>query len=324
MRGVERRIGIGLLGASRVATYAVIEPARNLPGVEVTAIAARDPARAQAYAAAHGIARWHATYAELLADETVDLVYLGTPPACHAEQALAAIAANKAVLVEKPFSMTAAEAQTVLASAQSAGVLVFEAMHSLHHALFERLSALVGAGEIGKLERIEAEFGVPISRDDPFRWDASLGGGALMDLGVYPLAWARTFGGKDFVVRHAAAEIHHGVDASFDATLQFASGIVASIGASMIAPAPTASLHLLGSGGRINVENPVAPQLGHLIEVEQGGTTRREQVAGPSTYIAQLGAVRDALLDLAPFPRAVDEFIRSMVAIERIREALPK
>ena len=97
-----RQLRIGLIGASRVATYAVIAPARRLPDVVVAAVAARDRARAKEYAAAHDIDRVYASYAELISDPAIDLVYVATPPAMHAEQALMAIAARKPVLVEKP------------------------------------------------------------------------------------------------------------------------------------------------------------------------------------------------------------------------------
>jgi len=317
-----RTIGIGLIGASRVATYAIIDPARDLPGVKITAIAARDPCRAENYAATHAIARWHGDYAALIADEAVDLVYLGTPPSRHSEQALAAIAVGKAVLVEKPLAMNAAEARAVLASAQDAGVLVVEAMHSLHHALFDRLHAIIASGAIGRLERIAAEFSVPIAADDAIRWDAVLGGGALMDLGVYPLAWARAFAGDSFDVVGATAVMERGVDAAFAARMQFASGVSATVQSSMRASTPVATLELVGSEGRICVQNPLAPQRGHTIEIEASGRCHREQVTGPSSYAAQLSAVRDAMFGITPLPRPADDFIHSMEAIDRVRRAM--
>lgn len=115
---------IGLIGASRVATYAIIAPARSVAGVEVVAVAAGDQDRASAYAGEHGIARVHASYQELLHDPAIDLVYIGTPPSTHAELALRAITAGKPVLVEKPFAMTTVEAQVVHDAGRCAGVPV--------------------------------------------------------------------------------------------------------------------------------------------------------------------------------------------------------
>jgi len=153
---------IGLIGASRVASYAVIEPAKLVQGVTVTAVAARDEVRARQYAKKFDIGRVHASYADLVRDASVDLVYVGTPPSLHVEYAMAAIAAGKAVLVEKPFALNSADARKVHDAASAAGVQVFEAMHSLHHRLFARILEIVRGGEIGTMRSLEACFSAPI------------------------------------------------------------------------------------------------------------------------------------------------------------------
>ena len=183
---------IGLIGASRVATYAVIAPARTVDGLEVVAVAARDSERAANYARRHDIPRVHSGYADLCRDPEIDLVYIGTHPAVHRELAFMALDAGKPVLLEKPFAMNAREARDILDRAEAAGVPVFEAMHSLHHPLFARLLELLRDDILGPITHLDAEFSVPIERNArEFRWRAEMGGGALMDLGIYPLAWAR-------------------------------------------------------------------------------------------------------------------------------------
>src|SRR5687767_11620573 len=102
-------MNIGILGAARVAIYAMVEPARSVPDCRVAAVAARDRDRAEAYASAHGIPKVHPTYEALIADPEIDLVYVGTPPHNHAELACRAIDAGKALLVEKPFAMNSEE-----------------------------------------------------------------------------------------------------------------------------------------------------------------------------------------------------------------------
>jgi len=303
-----------------VATYAVIGAAREIDGVEVVAVAARDFERGQAYAAQHGIARVHTDYAALLADPDVDLVYAGTPPGVHAEQALAAIAAGKAVLVEKPFALTAVQARMVREAAVAAGVPVFEAMHSVHHKLFARVQDILGGGEIGPLRTLEATFSAPISEADPIRWTPELGGGALMDLGVYPLAWVRRLLGERFTVTEAQAEIRHGVDASFTASLETAGGVVCTVQASMTVEKPVARIVAVGELGRLEVTNFVAPQLGHALALSTAAGERVETVDGPSSFAAQLEAVRRALREGEPFPLPEDDYVRSMEAIERVRE----
>ena len=314
-------LNIGLVGASRVATYAIIAPARTTDGVHVHGVAARDYGRAQHYAAEHGLARAYREYADLLNDPAIDLVYLGTPPASHVDQALAAIAAGKPVLVEKPFALDAAGARLVYDVGQASGVPVFEAMHSPHHALFGRLLALLHDEAIGKLRHIEAIFDAPVPLDDPIRWSGTLGGGALMDLGVYPLAWLRRIAGEAFTVEQATAEMRGDVDASFRASLRFVDGIIATVASSMTAPERAARLVIEGERGQICAGNPLAPQLGHTLTITLDGTTRTETVNGPSTYQAQLTAVRETLFNGKEFPFPPDDYVHSMAAIDQVRAA---
>jgi predicted dehydrogenase len=315
-------LGIGLIGASRVASYAVIEPARQIADVRVVAVAARDGARARDYAAQHGIERVHGGYEDLIHDPDVDLVYLGTPPAAHAAQALAAIAAGKSVLVEKPFALSASDAQSVHAAAAAADVRVFEAMHSVHHALFARVLEIVRKGDIGNVRHIDASFDAQIRADDPIRWSRELGGGALMDLGVYPLAWARRLLGEQFTVTACAAVCRDGVDASFKAQLEFAAGVTCTVSSSMVSPF-TARLIVQGEAGTIDVDNPLSPQKGHSLRLRNAAGERVESFANaPSTYRAQLEAVSATLLRRVPFPLPEDDYVRSMAAIERVQAAM--
>jgi predicted dehydrogenase len=317
-----RPLSIGLIGASRVAAYAIIAPARHLEGVNVVALAARDPMRAKPYAEQFGIERVHGSYAELFEDPQVDLIYLGTPPAFHREQALAAIAAGKSVLVEKPFALTSADALMVYEAAAAAGVHVFEAMHSVHHCLFARILDLARGGEIGVLQSIQASFAAPVPEHDLIRWRPELGGGALMDLGVYPLAWVRRIAGEEFAVVSCDAVIKHGVDASFNARLEFANGVACEIFSSMTEPSASARLVLNGELGTVSVCNPLDPQTGHSLTLRNSTGERVETVDGPSTYWAQLAAVAATLRRGEAFPLPADDYVWSMRAIERMRAAM--
>jgi len=315
-------LGIGLIGASRVATYAVIEPARQISDVRVVAVAARDPARARDYASKYGIERAYGSYDDLIGDPDVSVVYLGTPPAAHAGQALAAIAAGKSVLVEKPFALTASDAQSVHAAAAAAGVRVFEAMHSVHHALFARILDIVRGGEIGAVQHIDACFNAQIREDDPIRLSRALGGGALMDLGVYPLAWVRRLLGEQFTVTACDAVCRDGVDASFKAQLEFAAGVTCTVSSSMVSPF-AARLIVQGEVRTIDVDNPLSPQNGHSLKVRDAAGERVETFPdAPGTYRAQLEAVSATLLRRAPFPLPEDDYVRSMAAIERVQAAM--
>jgi predicted dehydrogenase len=313
---------IGLIGASRIGVEAIVRPARRLDDIAVVAVAARDAGRAAAYAAEHQIGRAHASYSALIADPDVDLVYIGTTPDTHAQLAVEALDGGKSVLVEKPFAMTASEALLVKAAAERTGKRVWEAMHSLHHPLFRTIEALVREGSIGSLQHLDAEFSALI-RTDPgeFRWRAERGGGALMDLGVYPLAWCRRLAGEAFDVSTAQASIRDGVDAAFEADLAFASGATARVRASMVAAQASARLILTGRDGVIDVANPLAPQRGHTLTLTNAEGTSTQHVDGPTTYEAQLEAVRRDLRDGRGFPLPPDDYVRSMDAIDKVRTA---
>jgi predicted dehydrogenase len=313
-----RRLKIGIIGAARVAVYAMIAPAKENARVELYAVAARDPLRAKTFAAEHGIAKVHASYDALIDDPEVDLVYVATPPTLHAAVAIQALRAGKHVLVEKPFAANAAEAERIVAEAGRAGGRVIEAFHYRHHALWHRIVEIVRRGELGAVRTMSAAFHVPIAKSaDEFRWSSALGGGALMDLGCYPLQWVRVVAGEEPRVTAATMRMVDGVDAQTEADLAFPSGATAHVSCRMDGEGFQAFLNVEGERGTMRVLNPLAPQMGHVLEINGQKTT----VDGKSTFAAQLDAVAATLLDGAPYPLAADDPIKSMAAIDAVKAA---
>jgi predicted dehydrogenase len=151
-------IRIGILGAARIAPRGIVTPANELLGVEVVAVAARDTDRAQSFASQHSIPMAFGSYAELLARDDIDLVYVALPPSAHREWCMAALAAGKHVLVEKPFANNAQDAAQMVAAARAAGRHRIEGFHYRFHPLFERALANIRRGDIGQLRHIEAVF----------------------------------------------------------------------------------------------------------------------------------------------------------------------
>src|SRR5580704_14814705 len=147
---------IGVLGAARIAPAAIIGPATRTDTAEVVAIAARDRTRAQAFATKHGIGRVVDSYEELVADPGVDAIYNPLPNGLHGRWTMAAMAAGKHVLCEKPFTANADEARTVAAAQAGTGLVLMEAFHYRYHPLFARVRELVGSGAVGKVRHIEA------------------------------------------------------------------------------------------------------------------------------------------------------------------------
>ena len=313
---------IGLIGASRIATTAIIAPAAGRSDVQVTAVAARNPERARAYAAPHGVPHVAADYASLIARDDVDLVYVGLPPAGHAAWTIAALEAGKPVLCEKPFARDAAEAQAMVEAAGRTGQVLIEAFHYRFHAVMDRALALVRSGALGALQRAHAVFQVPIPKDiDDLRWRADQAGGALMDLGCYPLHILRTLIGAEPEVLSAQGLFDNGVDAAMSASLAFPGGVEAQISCSMIPDAPGAVAVLEGSEGRLEIINFIAPQIGCRMTATIRGETQVLPTDGPTTYEAQLDHVLDVLAGRAAQITGGADAIANMAAIDAIYRA---
>jgi predicted dehydrogenase len=299
----------------------VIGPARGSDDFEVTAIAARDPSRAASYAREHDIPATAATYEALISRDDVDVVYNALPPAGHARWTIAALEAGKAVLCEKPFALNAGEARAMVDAARRAGKPLLEAAHYRFHDVMRRAEALVRSGALGRVQTATARFDAPIARTaGELRWRADQGGGALMDLGFYPLHALRTLiGGEPEIVR-AEGVFVDGVDASLRADLRFEGGVEASISCSMTEPTPAAALAIVGDAGSLEIVNFIAPQMGSRFTVTLNGRAEPQPTDGPSTYAAQLRHLR-AVLDGAPALTGGADAINNMAAIDAIYRA---
>ena len=312
---------IGLLGASRIAPRAVVEPAARRGDVHVTAVAARDPAKARAFADEHGVDAVADDYAALVRREDVDLVYNALPPSAHVEWTVAALEAGKAVLCEKPFAMNAGEARVMADAARRTGAFLMEAFHYRHHRVMHEAVGLVRSGALGALAGGHAVFEAPIRRTDTeLRWRAPLGGGGLMDLGTYPLHALRTLFGTEPAVRSAQATFEDGVDAVLEASLDF-DDVPARIACSMVASSPRVQLTLEGARGRITIVNFVGPQLGCRFTLELDGKVRTLPADGPTTYEAQLDHVLAVIGGMTPPLLTLGDAVAQMTAIDAIYAA---
>jgi predicted dehydrogenase len=317
---------IGILGAARVATYAMIDAARAVEGVAVQAVAARDAARAAAYAAERGIARVYPDYQALIEADDVDAVYVALPPSLHARWSIAALAAGKPVLCEKPFALTLADAEAMVAAEAAYGGLLMEAQHSHYHPLSAFMRETVQSGALGRIESVAAVFTAPVpATPGELRYDHAVGGGALWDLGVYPAYWARSALGGTLVPtaaqgRYVDGDPHHGADIATSATLAADDGAVVTLHCAMDEPL-AASIRFAGRRGWLDIRNPLAPQRGHLCRWELDGAAGERQFDAPSTYALQLAAFRDAIRDGAAVPTRGEDMlahIRLLAAIDAL------
>ena len=183
---------IGVLGAARITPGALIKPARRTGRAEVVAVAARDVDRARAYAKKNKIPRVADSYEALLADPELDAVYIPLPNGLHGHWTVAALRAGKHVLCEKPFTANADEARQVAeAAAAHPGLVVMEAFHYEYHPMTRRLVEIVQSGELGIIKEIDIAFAAPLARPGDIRYQLDLAGGAMMDMGCYPISLLR-------------------------------------------------------------------------------------------------------------------------------------
>ena len=285
---------IGVLGAARITPTALIKPARLVDGVEVAAVAARDRRRAERFAAKHGVPTVHDSYADLLADPSLDAVYVPLPNGLHARWTSAAVAAGKHVLCEKPFTANAAQARQVVADAEGTGLVVMEAFHYRYHPLARRMAEIVHGGELGSIRRVETAMCFPLPVFSDIRYNYDLAGGALMDAGCYAVHCLRLLSpGEPTVTAARALRLKRDgrIDRAMTAQFSLPGGGTGRIHASMWSSALLSiRARVVGDRGTLTVVNPFVPQIWSRFTVEVGGRRRHERFGGEATYVHQLRA----------------------------------
>jgi predicted dehydrogenase len=222
---------------------------------QLLAVGSRALSRAQAFADQHGADRAYGSLDDLLADGDVDVVYVCSPHSEHRREALAAVAAGKHVLVEKPFGMKAAEARDVFDAAREAGVFAMEALWSRFLPAYVRMQELVAEGVIGEVRTVEASFGFPMPFKPEHRLlDPRLGGGALLDLGIYPVNVPVQLLGAPTDVTAVATIGQTGVDVNTAVAMTFPDGAVATATCSLTT-VMASTARIIGTKAWIDVPN---------------------------------------------------------------------
>jgi predicted dehydrogenase len=317
---------IGILGAARVAVYAMIAAAKDVDGVVVAGIAARDGARARAYAQTHGIPLWFEGYDAIIASPDIDAIYVALPPDVHAKWSIAAAEAGKPVLCEKPFTLDPAEVEAIIAAEARTGQIIAEAQHSHYHPLADRMRQIVQGKTLGKLTRIDAVFDVPIPDVvGEHRYIEAMGGGALWDLGLYAAYWIRSVTGEEPIVVSATERRHpDGANLATTAQLKLPSGAHAELVCDMEAPL-SVRFRAEGENGTLDVTNPLAPQHGHsLVLTDKSGVTTTEQFPLRPSFSYQLEAFRDAVMHGKAMPTRGKDSLATIRLLSAIRDAARK
>jgi predicted dehydrogenase len=321
---MNQALSLGILGAARIAAQAIIKPARAGSGVRVVAIAARDQARARAFAERHHIPRAYAGYQALLDDATIDAVYIALPNSLHCEWTLRALEAGKHVLCEKPFASNAGEAEQMANAAERSGRVLAEAVHNRYHPLAARVRDIVRGGELGTIEHVDAWACVPNPNRRDIRYRYDLGGGALMDLGCYALGMLRLISGDEPSVVGASAKLARpNVDRWARAQLLFPSGATARLTCSLWSfDLLKMTVEIRGTRGRLQILNPYAPHMFHALRWLSPSIRRTERVPGHGTsYDYQLRAFASAVRDGTPLDLTPADAVANMRAIDAIYRA---
>lgn len=297
-------IKFGILGAAKIAPFALISPAKSHPEVEVYAVAARDERRALDFGKKHGIPKiygGHNGYQSLLNDPDVEVVYNPLPNGLHYEWTMKALAAGKHVLLEKPAADTAEETRAMFEFAERKGLVLMEAFHYRFHPATQRVKAILDSGELGAIKSITANLAFPnlnLIKETDIRFNYDLGGGALMDMGCYTLNCIRYLCSSNPISVLSANHILHtpsssakdyvpNTDQGTTATLSLPNNVVATLNCNFrlpyylgfIPPMPDVTVTVECEGGKVEMINFVMPTLYHSIKVNvHNKKTRVEKV----------------------------------------------
>jgi predicted dehydrogenase len=242
----------GVLGTGGIAQKFAEDLAR-VPGARLAAVGSRTPAGARAFAERHGFARAHGSWAELAADDDVDVVYVATPHSAHHAAALTCLRAGRAVLCEKPFTLDLPTSTELVETARARGVFLMEAMWTRFNPAILDLLALLADGAIGEVTSVHADFGLAGPFDVTHRLRArELGGGALLDLGIYPITLAHLVLGRPDHVRAWSVLSPAGVDENTGILFGYDSGAVAALTCGIVGETRNGGT-ITGRAGRIEL-----------------------------------------------------------------------
>lgn len=273
---MKNRIGWGILATGTIAQK-FCEGLKLLGDAELVAVASRSMEKARAFGAEYGVKRAYGSYEELVRDPEVDIVYIATPHPMHFENAMLCLEAGKAVLCEKPFTMNAREAEALIAFAREKGLFLMEAMWTRYLPAIVKVREWLSKGLIGEVRFLKADFGYRCAWDPEGRLlNPVLGGGALLDVGIYPVSFASmVFGAQPRSVKSLAHIGETGVDEQFAALFEYEGGAIASLSGALRTDFVNDAL-ILGTHGRIHV-----PDFFHAKTATLHTASGAEEVFGP-------------------------------------------
>ena len=316
----------GVLGASFFAVEHMIPALQQSAGLRVHGIASRELAKAEAVAERFGLAQAYGDYESMLADPAIDVVFNPLPNHLHVPWSAKAARAGKHVLCEKPIALSAAEAAQLIAVRDETGVQIQEAYVVTHHPQWKRVRELVRAGRIGPVRAIQGWVSYWLDDPENIRNKREMGGGGLLDIGVYPLLTARYVFEADPIRAFAAIERHPewGTDVLASATLEFPSGILSFTCGTLSAVHQHMAIH--GTEGRIELPDPFAQSPTREANISILGPRQIweplneevETLERVNQYVPQAEAFCAAVRGEAPPAFPLEESVRMMRALDAL------
>jgi predicted dehydrogenase len=312
-------LGWGLIGTGGIAETFAADLMFTDSG-RAAAVGSRHLESANRFADEFSIPNRHASYEALVADPDVDVVYVATPHSMHHANALLALRAGKPVLVEKAFTMNAAEAQELVAVARAEGLFLMEAMWTRFLPHIDEIRRLLAEGALGDIVTVTADHGQWFAKDPDFRLFApELGGGALLDLGVYPVSFASMVLGKPDRIVSLIDPAFTGVDGQTSMLFGYASGAQAVLTCTSSAKSPTRGA-IVGTEARIEIEGDFyAPTSFTLISRAGEQTYFDSQTEGKGLWYeaeAVARCLREGLLESPLMP--LDESVSIMQTMDAV------
>ena len=326
----EKKVRWGILSTARIAAERLIPAFHESEIASLIAVASRDKERAEQFASKHRIAQAYANYEELLADRSIDAVYIPLPNHLHREWAIRAIDAGKHVLCEKPLSTSATDGMAMFEASEKNNVLLMEGFMYRFHPQTQRVRELLAKGTIGQPRLIRVAHSFPLilqDRDDDFRWSKEAGGGSLADVGVYCVDTARYLFSTDPVQVFAESTYHpeHSAEAETRAILSFPDNRAAVFDSSFLLTGRR-EYEVVGDKGRITAFNTYNPGRGVdvRIEVVTMGSKAVEEIDAKNEYRLEVDHFSTCILRNEPPLISREDSISNLRTLDALRESARK
>jgi xylose dehydrogenase (NAD/NADP) len=309
----------GVLGCARIARMQVIPAILRCENSQLGAIASRDPtklAEFQALFGAAGAFTAHSSYQALIDDPAVDAVYLPLPNAMHREWAIRAMRSGKHVLCEKPLALNSLEAEEMVHTARECGVLLMEAFMYRYTERMRQIMRIVDSGILGQIRSVNSTFRFLLDRERTIKEDPALGGGAMYDVGCYPLNLISLIAGAEPISVAVQCDKRHGVDVNLSALLHYEDGLIASLHCGFNAFGRMHS-EIIGSDGMLLAPDTFLDDAGQLALHGKDGC-QHIAVAASDRYGEEIRDFSAAILEKRSPKLSLDESLSNMRTLDRI------